>query len=429
MEAVNVREAMQLMPQVEQRAKEAKLSYAFEIESAEYSAIRVSIPRLGGTPRDILISPENVAFYLAANFEHWSFIEDRFAIDRGDTKEVELALSPHSFTDARRLMQLGGYQEFAGAILKREFTNEMVVEFAQRPQNSLRIRIGRSTPALQMSGIGDSRGDIVRTIASLFIAGLSGESRRPERLAAVIADITNATLFDLAVVNGINVEAMDYPRLEVVTAQRFNTGPTPRVPQSRYSPEASSLFRYAQSADRQPLLRFLAFYQVMEHFFPTYTEIDTLDRIRQIVIDPSFNSDDRTKLARLAQAIRSKSFPSEKEQIRSTIQHCVDVDDLKAFINESPERAKFVGLKKDGLRYVRQISQNDQSTPLTSQVADRIYEIRCRIVHAKDGGGPMQAELLLPFGSEAKLLGHDIDIARFVAEKILVANARPTSWA
>ena len=221
---------------------------------------------------------------------------------------------------------------------------------------------------------------------------------------------------------------MEFPRLEVVTARRFDTGPPPRIPQLRYSPEASSLFRYAQSADRQPLLRFLAFYQVMEHFFPTYTERDTLDRIRQIIVDPSFDSDDRTKLARLAQAIRTRSFPSEKDQLRSTIQHCVDETDLHSFINADPELAKFVGLRTGGLRHVKQISLKDLGSPLGAQVADRIYDMRCRIVHAKDGGGPSQAELLLPFGPEARLLGYDIKIARFVAEKVLVASAQTTSW-
>jgi hypothetical protein len=428
MEAVNVREAMKLMPQVEQRAKDAKLSYAFAMESPEYSVIRVSIPRLGGEPRGILLSPENVALYLAANFERWSFVADHFAVDRGDLKETELALSAHSFPDMRRLMQLGGYQEFAGARLAQEFTNEMGVEFVPRPRSSLRIRIGKSTAALQASGIGDAQGGIVRTVASLFVAGLSEESRQPERLASVIEDVVNAALFELGVVNGINVEAMEFPRLEVVTARRFDTGPPPRIPQLRYSPEASSLFRYAQSADRQPLLRFLAFYQVMEHFFPTYTERDTLDRIRQIIVDPSFDSDDRTKLARLAQAIRTRSFPSEKDQLRSTIQHCVDETDLHSFINADPELAKFVGLRTGGLRHVKQISLKDLGSPLGAQVADRIYDIRCRIVHAKDGGGPSQAELLLPFGPEARLLGYDIKIARFVAEKVLVASAQTTSW-
>jgi len=158
MEAVNVREAMKLMPQVEQRAKDAKLSYAFAMESPEYSVIRVSIPRLGGEPRGILLSPENVALYLAANFERWSFVADHFAVDRGDLKETELALSAHSFPDMRRLMQLGGYQEFAGARLAQEFTNEMGVEFVPRPRSSLRIRIGKSTAALQASGIGDAQG-------------------------------------------------------------------------------------------------------------------------------------------------------------------------------------------------------------------------------------------------------------------------------
>jgi|GEM_PF-2960116 len=428
MEAVNVREAMKLMPEVEQRAKDANLPCTFEVDYPEYSVIRILVPRLNGEPRAIYITPENVTLYLAANFECWSFVADYFAIDRSDLQETEIALSAHSLSDTRRLMQLGGHKEFAGARLNQQFTNGMRVEFTARPQSSLRIRIGMSTPALQIAGMGNSRGGVVRTLASLFIAGLNEKDRTPESLASAVEDITNSTLFELAVVNGVNVAAMDFPQLETVKAKQFDTGPSPKVPQLRYSPEASALFRYAQSAERQPLLRFLAFYQVMEHFFPTYTERDVLDRIRQIVVDPSFNPDDKTKLSRLAQTIRAKNFPSEKDQLRATIQHCVDADDLENFIKADSQRARFVGLKTGGLRHIKQISLRDQGSTLGTQVADRIYDLRCRIVHAKDGGGPSRAELLLPFGPEAKLLSHDIEIARFVAQKVLIASARTTTW-
>lgn len=428
MREISVREAMTLMPEAEERAKKAKLAYELPTKSSKYSVMKVSIPRIGGDPRHVFIRPENVAFFLAANFESWSFVGNQFAVDRSDAKETELALSPHSFRDHRRLMQLGGHQEFAGARLAQEFTDDMQVEFRLRAQSTLRICIRKSTTALQLAGISDGRGGMVRTIASLFISGLTEETRQRERLVSVIEDVTNAALFELAVVNEINVEAMDFPRLEVVTAKRFETGEPPTVPQLRYSPEASSLFRYAQSADRQPLLRFLAFYQVMEHFFPTYTDQENLARIRQIIIDPTFSSDDRTKLARLAQVIRTRSFPSEKDQLRLTIQHCVDADDLHDFISREPDRAKFVGLKTEGIRHVSRIALKDQNSPIHTQVANRIYELRCRIVHAKDGGGPSESELLLPFGPEARLLDHDIDIARFVAQRVLIASAHTTSW-
>jgi hypothetical protein len=55
--------------------------------------------------------------------------------------------------------------------------------------------------------------------------------------------------------------------------------------------------------------------------------------------------------------------------------------------------------------------------------AERIYDIRCRIVHAKsefDNAGP-----LLPTDPEAQHLGHDIELVRYLAGKALQKSRRP----
>ena len=52
------------------------------------------------------------------------------------------------------------------------------------------------------------------------------------------------------------------------------------------------------------------------------------------------------------------------------------------------------------------------------QAADRIYDLRCRIVHSKENHA--EAEALHPFGPEAKRLRHDLHLVRFVAQHVLV---------
>lgn len=64
-----------------------------------------------------------------------------------------------------------------------------------------------------------------------------------------------------------------------------------------------------------------------------------------------------------------------------------------------------------------------QTPNLRQEVADRMYEIRCRIVHTKGSEGEM--ELLLPFSTEAKRLGYDIELIEFIARKVIVAASRP----
>jgi hypothetical protein len=50
-------------------------------------------------------------------------------------------------------------------------------------------------------------------------------------------------------------------------------------------------------------------------------------------------------------------------------------------------------------------------------VATRIYEIRCRIVHTKSG---YDEEPLLPFDPEIRYLRFDVDLIQFLARKVLI---------
>jgi hypothetical protein len=64
----------------------------------------------------------------------------------------------------------------------------------------------------------------------------------------------------------------------------------------------------------------------------------------------------------------------------------------------------------------------DARLDMRRTATERIYDIRCRIVHAKaefDAEGP-----LLPTDPEAQYLGHDIDLIRYLAGKALRKSRR-----
>ena len=56
-------------------------------------------------------------------------------------------------------------------------------------------------------------------------------------------------------------------------------------------------------------------------------------------------------------------------------------------------------------------------------MADRIYDIRNRVVHAKADHDELG--LLLPFDPETRLLRHDVELVAFLAREVLSASARP----
>jgi hypothetical protein len=76
---------------------------------------------------------------------------------------------------------------------------------------------------------------------------------------------------------------------------------------------------------------------------------------------------------------------------------------------------------------VRIIQPRDKNSSIVAQAADRIYDLRCRIVHAKEDGSYVEPLRLFEVNSD-KVLVHDLELVRFVAERVLVASSRPASW-
>jgi hypothetical protein len=75
---------------------------------------------------------------------------------------------------------------------------------------------------------------------------------------------------------------------------------------------------------------------------------------------------------------------------------------------------------------LRVIIAGDSQPSLRRQIAERIYDLRCRIVHSKQSH--TDAEPLHPFGSEAKRLRHDMHLVRFVAQHVLTTSSKPANW-
>ncbi len=92
-------------------------------------------------------------------------------------------------------------------------------------------------------------------------------------------------------------------------------------------------------------------------------------------------------------------------------------------MRSTPERAAHLKNKKK-IVDVSITNVENRGVDLIDQEADRIYDIRCRVVHAKDGAGH-DSKLLMPYSPEVKELSHDVDLVRFCAQRALIASAGP----
>ena len=215
------------------------------------------------------------------------------------------------------------------------------------------------------------------------------------------------------------------PRRKLMQRRRrrlpTNEPATINFPEQEYDDAPASLYFYGREAMRMPLLQFLAFYQTVEFYFPVYSQAAARRRIRNILKDPAFRADRDSDLARLLMTVDPAGrfgLGDERAQLLATINECVDPQELRVFIESANDMKTFLSTKNKALTDVRLPIENPD-LDLRQSVAERIYDIRCRIVHTK--GMRRDVDLLLPNSKEAMMLGHDIELIQFIARKTLIA--------
>lgn len=207
--------------------------------------------------------------------------------------------------------------------------------------------------------------------------------------------------------------------------RRIQPDHAPKFPQNQYASQPLELYWYGRSAAGLPLLEYLAYYQSIEYFFPFFAREQTMNAVRSQLLHPGFHAHDDAALSRLINLASpaARGGLAEREQLRATIRASIPESELRDFFASLPEYPDHFCSKKQSVRHVGVIQLEHNSLDIRDQVADRIYAIRCRIVHAKQDGGGTNDEVLLPSSTEAGSLQSDVELVRLIAQKALVARA------
>lgn len=270
--------------------------------------------------------------------------------------------------------------------------------------------------------------EIPRTL-TLRIEG--AEVSRHDDAVELLERVGNAVLFgvDLSLGLALTLERERTGSHGPATPKREDGGVVSLPPvRFEYDREPMGLYWYAKSASGLPLLRFLVNYQVMEFYFPVYSEAEAQRTLRNVLKDPSFDPSRDADVARLLSAIKvgakGRTYGNESEQLEATIRASVTADDLRDFlISGNEERYRFYTSDEAKKIVAETIPVRRESDDHRGAVAKRIYAIRNRIVHTK--GSFEEREPLLPFDREAAHLGHDVELVEFLAQKVLIASSRP----
>lgn len=168
---------------------------------------------------------------------------------------------------------------------------------------------------------------------------------------------------------------------------------------------------------------------MLEFYFPAYLPSALVAALReklQHLAAREVGEDDVEAVLEAAGLTKKRLLPEERKQLMNVLGRCVDPERLEGFLVGDEERARFYG-SEESLAISRcglpPAKGNGKRKDRRNRVAERIYDIRNCVVHAKaehDELGP-----LLPFDPEAQLLRHDVELVALLARETLSASAKP----
>ncbi|TMO46159.1 hypothetical protein [Pseudoalteromonas ruthenica] len=389
--------------------------------------LRIKIPKARGF-KYITLNEEisQLAVERDLNFLDYRYVEGYEAIwsKEHDVIECEVELPQESFQFEHMFRNNEDASE-AGKLYIDTHLPDVTVELSEVTDEfnllDLCKDIGRPRPSISMRASRFDRRKSWSTSLKITGINVSNHDEAKEVIETIFASIcfqfdckTSIPLM-LAVEHNYSREKTDTSQMENLKLTAVN---------QKYDNEALSLYWYAQSAVGMPLLQYLALYQVIEFYYPIYSELAAQKKVANILKDPCFNSHSEKDIARIFNIVKSASSTrSELSQLEATFKECIDLSLLRDWLKSETKRDEYFRSKNAIKLSEYKINSNADDEDLLRQVWQRFYNIRCRIVHTKGAEGEL--EVLHPQSKEVKYLDYDIELANFLAHRVLISSSKP----
>nr|WP_315221138.1 hypothetical protein [uncultured Duganella sp.] len=409
-------EISDLLNGVRDRLDTAKIKYednSIIDDNSQNIELLISFPQGSETRELYLFDDDDLESFADTEFEKLILLKGFSAIANLKSGKIEAIITApndaRTPTRRRSLLKRIGLIESDNSILSKTlYSSEL---------DDPTIKIGPSSKSIKV--LTQTPGSIGLSLTINYGAELTHNSALD-----LLERTANSFLFSIDLEYAVHLSILRRPISRKRTSPPANPGEL-EYPKYEYDRSPMALYWYARGAEGMPLLQYLAFYQVIEYYYPAYFNSELGRRIRTIIKNPTFRVDRDLDVAKIVATLGGKgqSVSGEREQLRATVKECLSSTDVEEFLASNPDRPAFFTSKPKGTSSFLINPQNRQMD-LPIQVAERIYDIRCKIVHTKGDHNDGEIELLLPNSSEAEKLGHDIDLVRFVAQKVLISSSK-----
>lgn len=397
---------------LKKRCLSAKIGFSIDTNPLGETYGRIDFPN-GNSKRPIIVSSESRATsLLGVAFEDYSHVEGFEALCSYKNGTIEAAIRAIGASGMLLSRLLGKQPTYL-----TKLDDEIIIAPEEIGPDAPLIKIGEPSPEYVTLNRGPGR---------RFTLKLSGLKISRNTIAAeYLTTYADSLFFQFEMLFGSTFILERERRRVPFRTTRKTDSPSVQYPRARYEHSAMSLYWYAKTARGMPLLQYLAYYQVLEFFYPRFSQIEARKRLATVLKDPTFRIDRDDHVDRVISAIavnRSGGLGDERSQLRAVVNQCVTATELREFLSATPERESHFSGKSKNQRY-HKIPIASQTADLRNDAADRIYDIRCKVVHTKNDAREGQLEMILPFSEEADLLSLDIDLVNFIARSALIATS------
>src|SRR5690606_16162768 len=110
-----------------------------------------------------------------------------------------------------------------------------------------------------------------------------------DKALSYLRRVTDSMFFEIDMHTGLALSLIrDRRPVRRPGARRLRSEFSLEFPRIELDEGPASLYWYARSGAGMPLLQFLAFYPVIEYYFPAYAQEEPRRRIRAVLKDPTF---------------------------------------------------------------------------------------------------------------------------------------------
>ena len=300
-------------------------------------SLRVKIP-CGRVARTVAVhEASSIRELLDLQFERYRFVGQYNAICSYELGTIEAAME-FGGSEALALRMFGLRPSHSPVITEDQEPRMTELAVSHPSQNSRLVLSPPSGPFLSL----------VRTKyhsprATFKVEGV--QIAQHDQSVELLERLANAFFFQIDLVHHFHVRLSRFresPRSYIRPDNR-PVPPALEFPRNEFDDAPMTLYWYARGALGMPLLKYLAYYQCIEYYFPAYSKADARRRIRAIIKKPTFRSDRDSDIGLILELMtgRGQGLGDERSQLRATLLECLDPASLRTFLTAYDERSEF----------------------------------------------------------------------------------------